>query len=40
VDDDCLDFTQNFKDIMMKKFNIDIFDSLKTTKPKKQKKAD
>jgi len=35
VDDDCLDFTQDFKEIMTNKFNIDIFDCLKTTKPER-----
>ena len=35
VDDDCLDFTQDFKEIMTNKFNINIFDCLKITKPER-----
>jgi len=35
IDNDCLDFTQDFKEIMTNKFNINIFDCLKTTMPEK-----
>jgi len=35
VDDDCLDFTQDFKEIMTNKFNINIFDCLKISKPER-----
>jgi len=35
VNDDCLDFIQDFKEIMTNKFNINIFDCLKISKPER-----
>ena len=39
VDDDCLDFSQDFWEIMTNKFNIDLFDCLQPAKPAKFKEG-